>query len=49
VAAIIAAEQAGTGAAGALEGLRAAEYDISDTLYPAFIQRYFAGRRPAES
>jgi hypothetical protein len=42
VAAILAAERAGTGASGALDALRAAGYDVADTAYPAFITRYFA-------
>jgi protein tyrosine phosphatase (PTP) superfamily phosphohydrolase (DUF442 family) len=43
VAAIIEAERAGSGAAGARKLLADADFDIEGRPYPAFIDRYFGG------
>jgi len=43
VAAVIEAENRKSGAAGALELLRRAGYDVAGTPYARFIERYFAG------
>ena len=45
VAAVVAAERAGEGHEGALRRIGAAGFDVEDTAYHAFIERYFTRSR----